>query len=345
MKNLFKLRKNPILTWYIQKVMLNFFSERHDGDYFKEGDKVKYNWMAKVIIGGLNYVNLDYVYTVRYVKYGKGTNVEFYGNKIASGASCFWLRHVHPSESRRCKACNHVLGGVYFVDNRENCCLCDVDEEFQEAARIMVAKQKIEKGMTVITGNPMDESWVKSLFMKSRANVGSYHDAVTKQIKKDDEERGRWFLWIKKTILRVKNGIDNPVYLIRYSLLTTPWFALKLHRIYMSDDDCLHDHPWSFISIILWGGYVEHRPDYEKHFAKKLPPYRIANPAILPLKKTLYGPGSIIWRKAPSVHKLEVFQPATTLVITFKRQREWGFWTMSGWKLWSDFIRSGRKCE
>jgi hypothetical protein len=140
---------------------------------------------------------------------------------------------------------------------------------------------------------------------------------------KEDEQRLRFWYLFKKTVLRIKDGRANPIYLIRYSLFTCTWFSIKLHKIMMSDDDCMHDHPWSFISIILKGGYVEHT---EKG-------------------KRLYGVGSILWRPAPSVHKLEVFQPATTLVITFKRQRQWGFITPNGWVVWSRYIRSGQKCE
>lgn len=153
---------------------------------------------------------------------------------------------------------------------------------------------------------------------------------------KSDEERKMWFLWIKKTTLRIFDGIDNPIYLIRYSLFTCPWFAIKLHRILMSDDNCMHDHPWSFISIILWGGYVEESPDYSVMHKSVGFPYTL---------KRLYGPGSILWRPTPSVHRLVIFQPATTLVITFKKKRNWGFYTSKGWVLWSTFIRKGLRCD
>jgi hypothetical protein len=163
------------------------------------------------------------------------------------------------------------------------------------------------------------------------------HDQVTKNLKKDDEERKRWFLWIKKTVLRIRDGKLNPVYMIRYSLLTTPWFAVKLHRIFLSDDDCMHDHPWSFISIVLWGGYIEHRPELKGDQGY----YE----GVKQVNKRLYGTGSILWRPAPSIHKLEILQPATTLVITFRKHRDWGFYTSRCWVFWKDYIRSGKKCD
>jgi hypothetical protein len=69
--------------------------------------------------------------------------------------------------------------------------------------------------------------------------------------------------WFKKQWERfryvVKTG-DSP-YLIRYRLLKTPWFGIYLHHILRSDlDRCLHDHPFCFWSLVLWGRYTEFRP-------------------------------------------------------------------------------------
>lgn len=120
----------------------------------------------------------------------------------------------------------------------------------------------------------------------------------------------------KKVIVRE----DGKPYLVRWNLFECRWFSIKLHRILISDDDCLHDHPWSFISIILRGGYVEQS---EKSFK-------------------LYGVGSILFRKATWKHRLIIYQPATTLVITFKRVRSWGFWTKQGWIHWANYKSTGQ---
>lgn len=157
----------------------------------------------------------------------------------------------------------------------------------------------------------------------NRQRVKTLTNKSETPMQKSDEERTR-FLWMRITTLRVKYvNNESPIYLIRYSIFSCFLFSIKLHRILMSDDDCMHDHPWSFISIILRGGYVEHTPKGKK----------------------LYGAGSILWRPTPSVHKLEIFQPATTLVITFRKVREWGFYTANGWQVWHTFIRQGRKCD
>ena len=52
-------------------------------------------------------------------------------------------------------------------------------------------------------------------------------------------------------------------YMRRWTL-RTPIGMLRLHHILRGDDDReFHDHPFDFTSIILAGGYVEHRPGGE----------------------------------------------------------------------------------
>jgi hypothetical protein len=100
------------------------------------------------------------------------------------------------------------------------------------------------------------------------------------------------FSVLKRVITRT--GVDDEIpYLIRYNLLSTPWFGIKLHKILISDEACEHDHPWSFVSFILKGGYVEQRNGV----------------------KILYGPGSILYRPANATHRLEIFQPAYTCCL------------------------------
>ena len=55
------------------------------------------------------------------------------------------------------------------------------------------------------------------------------------------------------------NGCFNLVpFLERFTLLKTPWGQLRIHHFRRSDEDHeLHDHPWSFVTFILAGGYHE----------------------------------------------------------------------------------------
>jgi hypothetical protein len=104
---------------------------------------------------------------------------------------------------------------------------------------------------------------------------------------------------------------SGQIYMRRFHLARTRWFQVYLHEICASDQDPdFHDHPWSFVSIILAGGYTEHTP--EGVFRRKA--------------------GQIIYRAAGSPHRLELSKRAWTLVITGRERREWGFLTKSGWE-------------
>jgi len=57
---------------------------------------------------------------------------------------------------------------------------------------------------------------------------------------------------------------DHPErnYLTRWRLVQTPWFGVYLHRLGGPDPrPTLHDHPWTFRSLVLCGGYSEVRRD------------------------------------------------------------------------------------
>ncbi len=138
---------------------------------------------------------------------------------------------------------------------------------------------------------------------------------------------------------------DGIPYLHRITLLGLGpdgrWFSIKLHKIVSSDDVCLHDHPWAFISIVLKGGYTEYtklnspvNTFYEKGWGYHGWSERNQFHVI----KKYFKPGSILFRKAHWAHRLEVGrEPATTLVLTFRRKRKWGFFTSKGWIYWRKY--------
>ena len=143
------------------------------------------------------------------------------------------------------------------------------------------------------------------------------------------------FLWIKKKVITRWN---RKPYLIRYTLMTTPWFSVKIHKILESDDYCLHDHPWSFLSIVLKNGYTEYS------FGKNLGYVKYPGEKMrAPFKKQIKAP-AILFRRANWAHRLEIDKPATTLVITFKKTRQWGFFTTKGWVKWFNY-RQENQCE
>ncbi len=103
-------------------------------------------------------------------------------------------------------------------------------------------------------------------------------------------------------------------YLIRYYLFLKDRksfpFNITLHKILISDEPTLHNHPWNWGAIILKGGYWEHTPE----------------------GKFWRGPGSIRFRKASDLHYLELAKdkdgneiPCWSLFFMGKQQTDWGF--------------------
>lgn len=116
------------------------------------------------------------------------------------------------------------------------------------------------------------------------------------------------------------------LYMRRFRLIHNRWFGVRVHHIVRSDRDReLHDHPFSFVSIILGGGYFEHTPGG---------------------KLKWFGPGSVNVKRAEDLHRLELpdERPTWTLVFRGPMRRSWGFMTEEGWVHWRKFSeeRAGR---
>ena len=61
--------------------------------------------------------------------------------------------------------------------------------------------------------------------------------------------------------LRLRRA-DGRVYLDRWGLAHERVGGVFLHRMQAPDPGVdLHDHPWPFASVVLWGGYIEQRAD------------------------------------------------------------------------------------
>jgi len=101
---------------------------------------------------------------------------------------------------------------------------------------------------------------------------------------------------------------DNVPYIGRYSFIFNRKIApfnIFLHKIFLSDSDDMHDHPWSFVSIILKGGYWEYS-EYGKKWR---------------------GVGSIAYRPAERFHRIELDnnKPVWTLCFVGPFKRNWNF--------------------
>lgn len=119
----------------------------------------------------------------------------------------------------------------------------------------------------------------------------------------------RWEFMRRREISDHRGG----VYLRRWTLLETPWFAFYLHKMLGPDADrWLHDHPFRFLSVVLRGGYDEevHAEGNEERvrwFSVK---------------------GSSTFHRIVRLHR----RPTWTLVLRGRRHKEWGFLTPNGWQ-------------
>lgn len=151
---------------------------------------------------------------------------------------------------------------------------------------------------------------------------------------------------------RVIAGVDGDPYLKRWSLFLPFGASIKLHHILRSDEDRdLHDHPWSFVSIILRGGYYEHtyRPCIggQQHQFRTTADIWHPHCVVCGLYKkftirTWHGVGSILLRPHPWPHRLEIPEGRTawTLIFTGPKRRQWGFITVCGWIPWFRYTQA-----
>lgn len=129
---------------------------------------------------------------------------------------------------------------------------------------------------------------------------------------------GQWVLFEKCVI-----GDKADPYMIRWRLFECPWFRVYLHHIRKSDEDRhLHDHPFNFLSIILWGGYREWTGPHGVWYGKNMP-----------LRKRF------VFRKATDFHRLELSEgPVWSLFIAGRRIKEWGFDVDGKWVHWKEYL-------
>lgn len=136
-------------------------------------------------------------------------------------------------------------------------------------------------------------------------------------------------------------------YLTRYTLLSCRAFQVCVHVFHRSDHQDMHDHPWSFASLILWRGYVEESPcaqckgigfvplfDFRDRFMRC--PECQASGRIRVRRRPL----SLAFRKAAHVHRVELIEgrPAVTLTVMGPYCRTWGFWIGHKWTEWREYF-------
>lgn len=102
-------------------------------------------------------------------------------------------------------------------------------------------------------------------------------------------------------------------------------FNIFLHRFLKSDPDHTHDHPWSYATVILKGGYWEHIPT-------EYGPLRSPD-GNLNTKRVWRGPGHFRICSADSFHRIELNPEVEcwTLFMPGRQRREWGFDVEGQW--------------
>ena len=98
-------------------------------------------------------------------------------------------------------------------------------------------------------------------------------------------------------------------------------FNITLHKVMVSDEPVLHDHPWGYATLILKGGYWEHIPLRNE-----------TTGGVVGSTRVWRGPGHFRIRSADDLHWLELEKdeagneiPCWSLFFMGKKKKEWGF--------------------
>lgn len=132
----------------------------------------------------------------------------------------------------------------------------------------------------------------------------------------------------------VMDRINDEPYLERYYLFLKDRkhfpFNIFLHKFLKSDPDDVHDHPWSYATIILKGGYYEWIPQFGPD-GKKIG--EIAR---------WCGPGHFRVCRANSFHRIELDPDVTcwTLFMPGPQERDWGFLVKNRWVQHEEYLTS-----
>lgn len=105
-----------------------------------------------------------------------------------------------------------------------------------------------------------------------------------------------------------------------YGIATLTRIGIKIrghkivfHRFDPHAEVKFHDHPWSFVTICLWGSYV----DESVHHSG--------------LKRDRLKAGSIRYRSATHRHRTSCEKTTYTFVVTSRKQRDWCMGTPERW--------------
>lgn len=116
--------------------------------------------------------------------------------------------------------------------------------------------------------------------------------------------------------------VTDSDYIRRLFLVKTPWFAVCLHWFNRPDPEThLHDHPVTFLSLILRGGYTEMRYRHRKG---------------LGLETRRWW--NFLRARRDDFHAIRHVEPRTlTICFMGPKRQEWCFHTEQGLIHWKDY--------
>lgn len=125
---------------------------------------------------------------------------------------------------------------------------------------------------------------------------------------------------------------DGQVYLDRWGIGHDGVGRILVHRMEAPDPGVdLHDHPWWFVSIVLWGGYTEQRAEVRQaaDIATEAERHGVPYRGQQVRRRWL----SVRTMRLDDCHTITSLRRRTcwTLVIGGPRRRIWGFYLPTGW--------------
>lgn len=130
-------------------------------------------------------------------------------------------------------------------------------------------------------------------------------------------------------------GPDRSPYMRRW-VLEARWFTVRLHHILREDYDqaTFHDHPWSFVSVLLWGGYAEQQPGGPELLRAAIGRFLDS--------QVRWGHRLVAFRSAETLHRITWVPEggAWTLVFTGPKRRVWGFVDERAWVDWRTWVKA-----